>query len=120
MPLLAPSVILKSTLRIKFLYLRVVTISPPLVDSPPSLFCTFNKPSSIVHPLLGNSERRAPLQPSVVLPSHSSFHPSSISWVDNVLGVVLISGSRLISVTCFVCSVLFCTQAVVTVHITNA
>lgn len=84
-PLFAPSVILKSTFSIKFLYLRIVTISPPFVDSPPPLFSTFKIPLSITQPLDGKVLIRAPFHPSVVLPSHNNFHPSLVSCSVNTL-----------------------------------
>ena len=92
-PLFAPSVILKSTFRIKFLYLRVVTISPPLADSAPSLFITFKSPFSIFQPFAGKVESLAPLHPSVVLPSHNRFHPSFASLGEIVLTIRFTSGA---------------------------
>ena len=92
-PLLAPSVILKSTFRIKFLYLRVVTISPPLADSAPPLFITFRIPFSIFQPFAGKVESLAPFQPSVVFPSHKSAHPSCASFGEIVLAIRFTSGA---------------------------
>jgi len=92
-PLLAPSVILKSTFKTKFLYLRAVTISPPLADSAPPLFITFRIPFSISQPFVGKVENLAPLQPSVVLPSHNNVQPSLASYGEIVLSIIFISGA---------------------------
>jgi len=88
-PLLAPSVILKSTLNSKFLYFLIVTISPPLVDSAPSEFNTFKIPFSIFQPPSGKVVSLAPRHPSVVFPSHSSFQPSWISNAETLLSIQL-------------------------------
>src|SRR5690606_42027526 len=85
MPLLAPFVILKSTFRIKFLYFLTVTISPPLVDSPPSLPCTFKLSFAMLHPFVGKVLILAPRHPSVVFPSHNNSQPSLISLLVKVL-----------------------------------
>ena len=66
----------------------MVTISPPLVDSPPSDFRTFKMPSSMIQPLSGNVVDLAPRQPLVVLPSHNNFQPSFCSCDDRVLGTL--------------------------------
>ena len=96
-PLFAPSVILKSTVRMKFLYLRVVTISPPLADSAPPLFITFRIPSSIFHPFSGKAFNFAPLQPLLVLPSQSRAQPSLASRGDMVLAIIFRSGASCVS-----------------------
>src|SRR4030042_2121359 len=82
-PLLAPLVSLNSTFSSKFLYSLLVIMSPPSADSAPPLERTINSPLSIFQPFSGKLSDFAPRQPSVVLPSQISFHPSAFSRSDS-------------------------------------
>ena len=94
MPLLAPGVSLKSTLRMKLRYLRSVMMSPPLVLSLPSPLLTARMPSSMVQPWSGKEPSlRALCQPAELLPSKRSFQPSAISSSVRVLAMQLTTGA---------------------------
>ena len=89
MPLFAPSVILKSTLKSKSLYLSTVTISPPAVDSCPPEANTESSPSLISQPPVGNLSNLAPLQPFADSPSNNNFQPPLISLSVKLFFVII-------------------------------
>ncbi len=92
MPLLAPFVMLNSTMSSKFSNSSMVTMSPPAAASPPPVSATVRTPSLMVQPFSGNVFSFAPRQPAVVLPSHRSFQPSFCSRAVSVLGMKLNCG----------------------------
>src|SRR5690606_34294546 len=86
-PLLAPGVSLNSKDRSNTLNLSLVMISPPLVDSPPSDFCTLMMPSLIDQPFSGKLSPFTLRQPSEFLPLNSNLLPFFCSVALNALGV---------------------------------
>ncbi len=87
MPLLAPLVMLKSTISSKSLYFATVTMSPPAAASRPSASSTESSPFLISQPEAGNRSSFAPRQPAVVLPSQSSVQRSALSRSLTVFGM---------------------------------
>src|SRR5690606_39453898 len=88
-PELAPGVSLKSKERSKALYCLSVTISPPLVDSAPSDFCTSIRPFSIFQPFSGNLSPRALCQPW-----RSEEHTSELQSRENLVCRLLLEKKK--------------------------
>src|SRR6186713_738925 len=85
MPLLAPSVILKSTSSSNCANRSLEIMSPPPRDSPPPLGCTVRTPLVICQPCAGKASDLGVRQPVEVWPSQSNRQPAAFSASVSVL-----------------------------------